>query len=191
LIDSTPKNSFDKLLIFDKNNFSDWNHLNDTIMGGKSEAQCRVTSQGLLLEGNLVEDGGGFVSCRSPVLSPPINLSNYVGLELVLEGYGRTFKFGASSEVKNLLFSRFIPFGLKWIISFPTESNGTTVIKIPFSSLEPVIRAKPVRLPVSFNSSSITQFQLLYSKFGKPGKMNTSFQEGPLRVLIKSINAYK
>ena len=47
--------------------FSDWESLNDTIMGGSSRANCRFTDKGLFLEGNLVEEEGGFVSCRSPV----------------------------------------------------------------------------------------------------------------------------
>ena len=41
--------------------FSDWKSLNDTIMGGSSSASCRSSDKGLFLEGNLVEEGGGFV----------------------------------------------------------------------------------------------------------------------------------
>ena len=191
MIDPPPTNSLEKILIFDQNSFSDWTELNDTIMGGKSNAQCIATPQGLLLEGDLVEEAGGFISCRSPFLSPPINLSNYAGLQLEIDGNGRTLKFGVSSKIKNILLSKIIPGGLKWVSSFPTKSTGISTININFSSLEPVVRAKPVSMPVKFNASSINQFQLLYSKFGQPGKMNTDFQEGPIRVLIKSINAYK
>ena len=35
-----------------------WSSLNDTIMGGRSSAGCRMTDEGLLLEGELIEQGG-------------------------------------------------------------------------------------------------------------------------------------
>ena len=50
---------------------TDWAPLNDSIMGGASQAYCTVNSDGLVLRGNLVEEGGGFVSCRSPLFTPP------------------------------------------------------------------------------------------------------------------------
>ena len=56
--------------LFQGSDFADWASLNDTIMGGRSRAGCRVTTDGLVLEGDLVETGGGFVSCRSPAFSP-------------------------------------------------------------------------------------------------------------------------
>ena len=62
-------------IIVQGSGFADWTSLNDTIMGGSSRAGCRVTPEGLLLEGELIEAGGGFVSCRSPRLQPPLDLS--------------------------------------------------------------------------------------------------------------------
>ena len=44
--------------------FSGWHALNDTVMGGRSTGLCTVSSRGLRLEAEVVEDGGGFVSCR-------------------------------------------------------------------------------------------------------------------------------
>ena len=66
--------------------FADWASLNDTIMGGNSRAGCRVVEEGLLLEGELVERGGGFVSCRSPRLQPPLDLSPYSALRIDVDG---------------------------------------------------------------------------------------------------------
>lgn len=37
-------------------------------------------------------EGGGFVSCRSPVFDPPLDLSAYGALELELDGDGRRYK---------------------------------------------------------------------------------------------------
>ena len=82
--------------VVSSSDFDDWFSLNDTIMGGSSKAVCRASSKGLSLEGVVVEEKGGFVSCKSPIFSPLLNLSSYQGFELKIEGKGRTLKFGVS-----------------------------------------------------------------------------------------------
>ena len=79
---------------------------------------------------------------------------------------------------------------IRWVVEVPTQDNGLTRLKIPFKDLEPAIRAKPVPFPLKFDASKISQFQLLYSKFGKPGKLNRGFQPGQIRILFHSISAY-
>ena len=74
------------LIIAGGEQFAEWTSLNDTIMGGSSLASCRVTSNGLVLEGELVEEGGGFVSCRSPFLTPPLDLTSCLGLHVQVDG---------------------------------------------------------------------------------------------------------
>ena len=170
--------------------FSDWKSLNDTIMGGSSRANCRSSDKGLFLEGNLVEEGGGFVSCRSPIFNKPFNLSKYSGLILDIEGEGRTLKFAIACEKKPLSLSNLLKGDIRWVASIPTNKNGVSRIKVPFKNLEPARRAKPVRLPLRFDPTCINRFQLLHSKFGQPGKMNSGFFPGPIKVLIKSISAY-
>ena len=170
--------------------FSDWESLNDTIMGGSSLANCRSSEKGLFLEGNLVEEGGGFVSCRSPIFDKPFNLSQFSGLILDVEGEGRTLKFAIACEKKPLSLSNLLKGDIRWVASIPTKKNGVSRIKIPFKDLEPARRAKPVRLPLSFDPTCINRFQVLHSKFGQPGKMNSGFFPGPIKVLIKSISAY-
>tara|TARA_Y100001968_G_C19211570_1_gene645017 strand:- start:178 stop:753 length:576 start_codon:yes stop_codon:yes gene_type:complete len=170
--------------------FSDWKSLNDTIMGGSSSANCRSSDKGLILEGNLVEEGGGFVSCRSPVFKKPFNLSDYSGLILDVEGEGRTLKFAIACESKPLALSNFLKGDIRWVASIPTQQEGVSRVKIPFNNLEPARRAKPVRLPLRFDPSCINRFQLLYSKFGQPGEMNSGFSPGPIKVFIKSLSAY-
>jgi len=170
--------------------FSDWKSLNDTIMGGSSLAKCRSSEKGLFLEGNLVEEGGGFVSCRSPIFDKPFDLSKYSGLILDVEGEGRTLKFAIACEKKPLSLSNLIKGDIRWVASIPTKKNGVSRIKIPFKDLEPARRAKPVRLPLSFDPTCINRFQVLHSKFGQPGKMNSGFFAGSIKVLIRSISAY-
>ena len=42
-------------VLFEGAAFAEWSSLNDTIMGGRSSAGCRMTDEGLLLEGELIE----------------------------------------------------------------------------------------------------------------------------------------
>ena len=170
--------------------FSNWRSLNDTIMGGSSKASCRASDKGLLLEGNLVEEGGGFVSCRSPVFETPLNLSTYSGLILDVEGEGRTLKFAMSCKKKPLALSNFLKGDIRWVAPIPTKKDGISKVKIPFRNLEPARRANPVRLPLRFDPKCINRFQLLHSKFGQPGKLNSEFFAGPIKILIKSISVY-
>ena len=170
--------------------FSVWKSLNDTIMGGSSRASCRSSDKGLFLEGNLVEEGGGFVSCRSPVFDKPFNLSKYSGLIIDVEGEGRTLKFAIACEKKPLSLSNLLKGDIRWVASIPTNKKGVSRIEVPFKNLEPARRAKPVRLPLRFDPTCVNRFQLLYSKFGQPGKINSGFSPGPIKVLLKSISAY-
>ena len=170
--------------------FSDWKSLNDTIMGGSSRASCRSSDKGLFLEGNLVEEGGGFVSCRSPIFDKPFNLSKYSGLIIDVEGEGRTLKFAIACEKKPLSLSNLLKGDIRWVASIPTNNKGVSRIEVPFKNLEPARRAKPVRLPLRFDPTCVNRFQLLYSKFGQPGNINSGFSFFSIKVIIKSISAY-
>ena len=176
-------------VLFQGSDFAEWASLNDTIMGGNSRAGCRTTADGLLLEGQLVEAGGGFVSCRSPRLQPPLDLSPYSALQIDVDGAGRTLKIALGCRDGAMGLTELIPGGVRWVIDVPTEPEGTTRLTIPFTALHPTIRAKPVGLPLKFDVSGITRLQVLHSKFGDAGALNPGFRPGDIRLLIRSIRA--
>ena len=177
-----------KKFLFQKKDFDGWRTLNDTVMGGSSSAFCEISNSGLLLKGNIVEKAGGFVSCRSSLYKPPLDVNEYESFELNIDGQGRTFKFAIACEDDLLGLTEFIPGGLRWIKSFPTKKFGTTNVQIPFSSLNPSVRANKVRFPFKFKPSRIKRLQLLHSKFGDDGLLNNGFKPGSIKVLIKSIS---
>ena len=177
-----------KKILFQKDGFNDWKCLNDTIMGGSSNAICENSNSGLLLKGNIVEKGGGFVSCRSSIFDPSLDLTRFTSFELRINGQGRTFKFAVASQDKLFGLTEFIPGGLRWIKSFPTNQFGTTSILIPFCDLKPTIRANKVKFPFQFQPSKVKRLQLLHSKFGDDGLLNKNFKSGSIKVLIKSIS---
>ena len=179
-----------KKVLFEKDGFQNWNSLNDTIMGGKSVAICENTNSGLLFKGNIVEKGGGFVSCRSSTYHPPLNLSDFDTFEINISGEGRNFKFAVACQDEIFGLTEFIPGGLRWIKSFPTKKFGITIVNIPFNELTPSIRANKVSLPFKFKPSKIKRLQLLHSKFGDGGQLNDNFKPGNIKILIKSISVF-
>lgn len=170
--------------------FAEWTSLNDTIMGGRSRAGCHPTSEGLVFEGEVVAEGGGFVSCRSPDFRPPLNLVGFQGLRLRVDGGGRTLKLAVACSDGVFGLTELIPGGLRWVAPIPTQAEGTTVVDVRFADLQPVVRANPVTLPVRFNPASVTRLQLLHSRFDEGGSANAGFRPGPIRLLLRSIEAF-
>ena len=185
-----PYESSDEEIIATGKSFTKWSSLNDTIMGGSSEATCKLNSIGLVLEGELIEEGGGFISCRSEVFNPPLNLAKYRGLQLELEGEGRTLKFAIACKGKFLRTVNWNSEGLRWVTDVPTRDSGRTRFKVPFNNLKPTIQAKPIQGALQFDSSQIIQFQLLHSKFGQSGELNRRFKPGSIRILLRSISGF-
>lgn len=169
--------------------FSGWLALNDTIMGGRSQGQCTCGSQGLVLEAEVVAEGGGFVSARSPQFSPPLDLSAYGALQLELEGDGRRYKLAVACADGLAGLTELIPGGLRWVAEFSTQPSGLSTVTIPFSRLTPSVRARPVGLPLHFDPARISRLQVLHSRFGDTGQPNPGFRAGPLRLGIHSIVA--
>ncbi|MFQ6537217.1 MULTISPECIES: CIA30 family protein [Aphanothece] len=170
--------------------FSGWHALNDTIMGGRSQGVCQAGAAGLQFQGLLVEEGGGFVSCRSPLFSPPLDLSAAEGLELELRGEGRTFKLAVACADGLAGLTELIPGGLRWVAGFGTEPEGMTRLRIPFASLRPSVRARPVGLPLRFDPSRVSRVQLLHSRFGDDGSPNPGFKAGPIQFTLQALRAY-
>ncbi|MEN9541511.1 MAG: hypothetical protein RLZZ459_1602 [Cyanobacteriota bacterium] len=169
--------------------FAGWQALNDTIMGGRSQGDCLATSEGLLMEAFVESEGGGFVSCRSPVYAPPLDLSAYGALRLELDGDGRRYKLAIACRDGVAGLTELIPGGLRWVAEFSTQSAGTSVVTIPFNRLTASVRATPVGLPLRFDAGGVTRLQILHSKFGDIGGRNPGFRPGDLRLLVRSIQA--
>ena len=169
--------------------FAGWQALNDTIMGGRSRGNVHASSAGLLMGAYVEPEGGGFVSCRSPVFDPPMDLSAYGALELELDGDGRRYKLALACRDGVAGLTELIPGGLRWVAEFSTRPGGTSTVVIPFNRLTPSVRATPVGLPVRFDPARITRLQILHSKFGDMGGRNPGFRPGELALLIRSIRA--
>ncbi len=174
--------------------FAGWHALNDTVMGGRSRGSCTVGPEGLRFDGEVVAEGGGFVSVRSPLFSPPLDLSAAAALELRLRGEGRRFKLAVACADGLAGLTELIPGGLRWVQEFGTEAEGISRVRIRFADLLPSVRARPVSglplgLPLRFDPSRITRLQLLHSRFGDDGGPNAGFRSGPIHLEIHGIDA--
>lgn len=179
--------------LFHGDAFAGWHALNDPIMGGRSSGSVTVnSSEGLCFDGEVVEQGGGFISARSPLLSPPLDLSDAVGLQLDIAGEGRRFKLALACRDGVGGLTNLIPGGLRWVSEFSTQSSGFTQVSLRFDQLAASVRAQPVQsLPLGivprFDPSGITRIQLLHSKFDDQGGLNQGFRAGPIHLVVRQI----
>jgi hypothetical protein len=141
------------------------------------------------MQSEVVEQGGGFVSCRSPEFVPPLDLSAYRALALEVDGDGRRYKLAVACADLVTGAAELIPGGLRWVAEFDTQTSGTSRIEVPFQRLTASVRARPLGLPLRFDPRRIRRLQILHSKFNDSGGLNPGFRAGSLRLLIRRIDA--
>ncbi|MFZ9228780.1 MAG: CIA30 family protein [Prochlorococcaceae cyanobacterium] len=182
-------------VLFRGDGFAGWHALNDPIMGGRSSGSVTINSaEGLVFDGEVVEQGGGFISVRSPLLSPPLDLSDAEGLVLTIAGEGRRFKLAVATSDGVGGLTNLIPGGLRWVTEFATNDEGDTTVEVLFSDLIASVRAQPIQsMPLGyaprFDRARMTRLQVLHSKFDDKGGLNKGFRSGAIHVVIKEICA--
>ena len=160
-----------------------WGAVDDVVMGGVSESSIRLAENKAIFSGNVSTDNnGGFASVRTRNFNPPIDLSNYEGIELRVRGDGKRYKFIARCE------DRWD--GIGYCFSFDTADNEWINIRIPFSSLIPVFRAKTVSDANKFDTSKVYALQLMHSKFEYDKQLNPKFEPGFFNLEVVHIKAY-
>ncbi|XP_055804099.1 protein HIGH CHLOROPHYLL FLUORESCENCE PHENOTYPE 173, chloroplastic isoform X3 [Solanum dulcamara] len=181
-----------KLLFgYEGNSFKElpWGALDDVVMGGVSQSTFQIDLTGGenggptgLFKGIVTTaNNGGFASIRTKNFSEPEDLSAYDGLELRLKGDGRRYKLivRTSRDWDTVGYT----------LIFDTV-EGWQSVRLPFSSLMPIFRARTVLDAPPFDPSQITSLQLMFSKFESDGKLNPTFKEGPFELPVSCIRAY-
>jgi uncharacterized protein YbjT (DUF2867 family) len=160
-----------------------WGAVDDVVMGGVSESGIRMTAGYAIFEGNVSTDNsGGFASVRTRNFDPSLNLSNYQGIELRVKGDGQRYKFFIRTEAKWD--------GVGYAYPFDTIADEWLTVKIPFSDLVPIFRAKTVSEAAPIDAAEICSFQLMLSKFEYDRVLNPRFTPGLFSLQIESIAAY-
>uniref|UniRef100_A0A804P2X2 NAD(P)-binding Rossmann-fold superfamily protein n=1 Tax=Zea mays TaxID=4577 RepID=A0A804P2X2_MAIZE len=151
-----------KLLFGFKGNLSGeivWGALDDVVMGGVSESTFQILPTGSessgptgLFKGTVsTSNNGGFTSIRTKNFTVPEDLSAYDGIELRVNGDGRRYKL--------IIRTSYEWDTVGYTASFNTTKGGWQSVKVPFSSLKPVFRARTVTDAPPFDASNITSLQ--------------------------------
>ncbi len=162
-----------------------WGAVDDVVMGGNSASGLQWSDHGALFTGHIsTENSGGFASIRTRNFEPALDLSNYQGISLQVRGDGNRYKlFLRTSSQWD---------GLGYAYSFDTNSSmgNMTNLRIPFSNLVPVLRAKTVPDAPPIDPSQISALQIMLSKFEYDGHLNPNFRAGDFALELFSIGAY-
>jgi uncharacterized protein YbjT (DUF2867 family) len=160
-----------------------WGALDDVVMGGVSESSIRLSEAAAVFSGNVsTANSGGFASIRTRNFEPTLNLGRYDGVELRVRGDGNRYKFMLRSE------DRWD--GVAYCHSFDTIAHSWLTVRIPFTDLVPVFRAKTIQAAGAIDSSQIRAFQLMLSKFEYDGALNPHFTPGSFQLEVESIKVY-
>jgi hypothetical protein len=193
----------------------EWGPVDDVVMGGVSSsgfevrpgaAEDGISPAGVFAGNVTTANNGGFASTRTRNLTPPLNVAAYDGIELRVRGDGQRYKCVIKIDTSWD--------GVGYTASFDTKtsensgnkdggdaggdgggnaafsSSSWQTIKIPFSSLVPVFRAKTQYDAAPFDPSRVTSIQLMLSKFEYDGRLNPTFKEGRFELPVERIQAY-
>jgi hypothetical protein len=164
---------------------SAWMAVNDGVMGGVSESGLQIVNGRAFFKGNVsIDRGGGFASIRTQNFNPPLDLSNYQGISLKVRGSG------AGQRYKLFLRPSEQWDGISYGYSFDTNANSFSDLRIPFSNLMPVKRAKIVNDAPPLERRQVSSIQIMLSKFEYDGGLNPSFRPGEFELELCSIGAY-
>lgn len=160
-----------------------WGALDDVVMGGVSQSGIQIGAATANFSGTVsTENSGGFASVRTRNFEPPLDLSEFDGIELRLKGDGNRYKFMLRTETRWD--------GIAHCYSFDTVADNWITVQIPFTAFTPVFRAKTVNnSPI--DPSHIHAMQLMLSKFEYDGELNPHFQAGFFQLQVESIQAYR
>ena len=160
-----------------------WGALDDVVMGGVSQSSIRFGDGLADFSGQVsTANSGGFASVRTRNLEPALDLSQYEGVALRVRGDGQRYKFMLRTEANWD--------GVAYCFSFDTVADEWITVRIPFTALVAVFRARTVPdRPV--DPSQVCAWQLMLSKFEYDGALNPRFTAGAFQLQVASIQVYR
>ena len=149
-------------LIFDFNhnaNITDWKIIDDVVMGGRSNSQFKIDSDGngVFFGDVSLENNGGFSSVQYQF--EKINTTRDSKVIIRLKGDGKEYQFRIKNN-RNTYYS--------YITSFKTSGNWETIV-FNLKDLYPSFRGQTMKIP-NFTGNSIEEIVFLIGN-----KKNESF----------------
>jgi NADH dehydrogenase [ubiquinone] 1 alpha subcomplex assembly factor 1 len=151
----------------DPSHFTQWNINNDTVMGGVSQSQIKLTQQALLFTGTvLLENNGGFASIESTLLHLIADASSLV---IAVKGDGKTYQIRLKTP--NLSY------GEAYVANFTTGAD--TLTQHAFT---------PADFTVSFRGRAVANAPTLnLNDIHRVGFLVAQKQQGPFAIELHSM----
>lgn len=145
---------------------TEWEAIDDRIMGGSSQSNPEYIDEvGLRFSGNVsLENNGGFASIRSG--EKELDLSQHTGLKVRLRGDGKSYKLSLRTD---LFYD-----GVSYLAEFATEAGTWQEIELPIKDFLPTHHGISLTTVAPMDTASVKSFGLFIS-----GK-----QEGPFQLDI-------
>ncbi|WP_052050704.1 CIA30 family protein [Leptolyngbya sp. KIOST-1] len=160
-----------------------WGSLDDGVMGGVSTSQVQW-QQGLRFVGQVsTANSGGFASIRTRNLEPPLDLGQWQGTVLQVQGDGQRYKWilRDSPGWDSLAYCR----------SFDTAADSSSQIRTPFRAMVATRRARTMPEATPLNPTQLYSMQLMLSKFEYDGELNPAFQAGAFGLTVRQVGVYR
>ncbi len=147
-----------KLFDFDSWQPSQWQIVNDGVMGGLSRRESHpLTKTKMRFSGNLsLRNNGGFASVRSRPKT--LNLSNEASINIRVKGDGRTYTLNLYVPTRRTAFS--------YQQTFPTKAGEWVDLYLPITRFQAKSFGRPVNR--ALNASEVTSIGILLGD-KKPG----------------------
>ena len=160
-----------------------WGALDDVVMGGVSQSGVRFVGVSAVFSGNVsTANSGGFASIRTRNFTPALDFSGYDGVLLRVRGDGQRYKFMLRTETTWD--------SVAYCYSFDTTADEWLTVRIPFTELTPVFRAKTVPNAPVIDVQRVCAVQMMLSKFEYDGALNPAFEPGPFQLEMRSLQLY-
>ncbi len=151
-----------------------WRTINDNVMGGVSRGKFRLSLERKRLQffGELsLENRGGFASVRSR--GKTHDLSEFEGIALRIRGDGRRYSVNVRTN--------HTPYGGSYRAGLQTRKGEWITVRVPFASLEPTFRGRPLPDAPPLNRRQIQSV----------GVTLADKRAGPFNLEIDWVKAYK
>jgi monofunctional biosynthetic peptidoglycan transglycosylase len=155
---------------FEPGDHLSWRTINDGVMGGLSQSQMTITSEGFgQFTGQVsLENNGGFASTRA--LIGNIDLSGTEKIMLRVKGDGKRYSFRIRTDQ---YFD-----GLSYAADFDTVEDEWLTVEFDYADFVPTFRGRKMRAP-----------QLTGSDIRQIGFLISDKQQGPFEIFIDWIKA--
>jgi ribosomal protein L19 len=167
---ATPEKKTMTIIDFSRGDVT-WPHINDGVRGGISSGEMSAADGYATFRGTVsFENNGGFSSVRSQAVVH--DLSDFEGLVLRVRGDGKRYGFRLKTDAS---FD-----GVSYQFQIEPPAGEWAEISAPLADFIPIYRGRIVRDHPPLDPSRIATFGLIISR-----------QEGPFRIDIESVKAYR